>query len=480
MAEHGVNINEIPSGAKPPVRITAGIPVYTGTAPINAGDPTCVNKAIVAYTLAEAEAKLGPQTDDFANWTLHEAIKAHFLVYEVAPVVFINVIDPENPAHVASVTGESHQLVAGEVQLQVYGGPDAPLLGVIESSVVVKEGVTTRTLGTDYTLAFDDDGYLVVSVVEGGALAETDIILVDFDYLDPTGVTADDIIAGLDIAKKVYPSLRLVPGFLVAPKWSQTPEVASRMQVLAHALGAFRCSALIDLSSDPGDIASYAEAPAWKADNGYTAVDGIACWPKAKNGDDVYHGSTVIACVANVTDADHEGIPYASPSNKAVSMTAAVLDDGTEVLLEEAEANSLNKQGIVTFLNGFFGWRTWGNRTAGYPGTTDPKDAFIPIRRMFNWIGNTIKLTTNRDVDEPGNKRLIQRVNGTHSSFLNGLVALGALVAGSIEFRSDDNPVQNLSDGIIVWHLDLTPPSPGEALSFTLEYDASALAALFT
>src|SRR5687767_13587758 len=108
---HGVNISEQPTGVKPPVRISAGLPVYFGTAPINAGDLTCVNVPVVAYTLAEAVAKLGPQSDDFDSWTLHEAMKAHFSVYSVAPVVFVNVLDPENAYHVASATGESHQLV---------------------------------------------------------------------------------------------------------------------------------------------------------------------------------------------------------------------------------------------------------------------------------------------------------------------------------------------------------------------------------
>jgi phage tail sheath protein FI len=383
---HGVSVSEIPTGVKPPVRITAGIPVYFGTAPINAGDLTCVNKPVVAYTLAEAVAKLGPQSDDFASWTLHEAMKAHFSVYSVAPVVFVNVLDPENAYHVASATGESHQLVDGSVQLQVYGGPDEPLLGVLKDSVVV----TGSVLDTDYTLEFDDDGFLVVSVVEGGNLADDDVILVDFDYLDPSGVTADDIIGGysggeytgLECIEQVFPALRLVPGFLVAPKYSQTPEVAARMQTKAASInGVFRAMALLDLSTDEGEIADYTEAAAWKTDNGYGSVNAVACWPKQKNGDDVYHLSTVTACVANITDSQNNNLPHVSPSNKAVTGTAAVLDDGTEVLLTRPAANALNAQGIMTLLNGFNGWRLWGNRTAGYPATTDPKDSFIPIRR---------------------------------------------------------------------------------------------------
>jgi phage tail sheath protein FI len=237
---------------------------------------------------------------------------------------------------------------------------------------------------------------------------------------------------------------------------------------------------LVDLSTDPGEIASPEDAPAWKSDNGYDKVDMTPCWPLVKNGDDVYHGATVLACVANLTDAAFDGIPYASPSNKDIVGTATVLDDGTEMFLGRDQANALNAQGIVTFLNGLNGWKTWGNRTGGYPGTTDPKDSFIAIRRMFNWFAATTILTTDRDVDQPGNKRLIDSVKGTMGTLINSLVAVGALVAGKIEFRKDENPVTDLADGKIVWHVTLTPPSPGEDLDFLVEYDPSALSALFT
>jgi len=480
---HGVNIQEQPTGVKPPVQVSASLPVYTGTAPVGAGDPTCVNKPIRCNTLAEFVAKFGPLSSDFASWTLHEAADAHFRRYGVAPIVCINVLDPENDAHVASATGESHQLVDGEVKLQTYGGADVALLGVLKDTVVVSGAV----LDTDYTLAFDKDGYLVVSIIEGGALAEDDVISVSFDYLDASGVTADDIIGGysagqytgLEVVKQVYPALRLVPGFVLAPKWSQVPEVAARIGTLSRQIGAFRAIGLVDLSTDPSEIESYADAGAWKADNGYSSENLIPCWPKVKLGDDVYHASTHVACVAALVDSANGGVPFASPSNKAVQATSCVDDDGNEILLDRDQANALNSQGIVTVLNGANGFRTWGNRTGGYPGNTDPKDAFIPIRRMFNWMGNTIQLTTDRDVDEPGNRRLIDRVNGTLSSWLNGLVALGALVFAEIEFRADENPLVDLSDGKIVWHVTATPPSPGEQLWFLTEYDPAGLAALF-
>lgn len=486
---HGVNVSEQPTGVRPPVTSDAGLPVYFGTAPINSVDLTNVNKPKLISTLAEAVAAFGPLSDDFDSWTLHEAIKAHFSVYSVAPIVLINVLDPANADHKATASAESHQLVAGVATLGLYDGADEIQLGVLTSTVVVKNQANnvTYVLGTDYTLAFDDDGYVVLTRKSTGAISASQILHITFDYLDPTGVTADDIIGGysggeytgLEVIEQVFPALRKVPGFIVAPGFSHDETVAAAMQTKAALInGSFEAMALLDLPTD-GTIATYAAAAAWKANNGYTSKYAQALWPKLKNGSDVYHASTVFACVHNVTDSTNKLIPYVSASNQPVVGTASVLDDGTEVLLTKPQANALNDQGINTFLNGFFGWKAWGNRTACYPGNTDVKDNFAPIRRMFNWMGNTIILTTDAYVDDPVNRRLIDSVNGTLGAWVNGLIAQEALVDGRIEFRADENPVTDLSNGIVRWHVTATPPSPGEQLDFTLEYDPSGLAALF-
>ncbi|MEK0431304.1 MAG: hypothetical protein RL139_1108 [Gemmatimonadota bacterium] len=492
---HGVSVSEVPTGVRPPVRVTAGLPVYVGTAPVNLGTLVdVVNKPMLFYTLAEYVAKCGPipPASEWGKWTLAEAASAHFSVYSVAPFVAINVIDPTNSDHYNQLVTEPVVLDAnGDAFVEMYG-TTTPLYGVIKSTVVVRYGGVPQTLGDDYTLAFDDDGFLVISRVEGGDIPASSTITVSCNYLDPDGVDAADIIGGysagvytgLEVVKQVYRKLRLVPGFILAPKWSQQPSVAARMATIAGNVdGGFRAHALVDLSSDPYEIATHADCAAWKSDNGFNVAGMTPCWPKFKNVvddvDNVYHLSTVMACRANLTDAARGGIPYASPSNQAITGTSAVLDDDTEVLLTNEQAGALNAQGIVTALNGFNGWRLWGNRTGLYPGNTDPKDAFIPIRRMFNWFQNTVILTTDRDVDQPGNRRLIDSVIGTIGSLINGLIASEAFIDGKIEFREDENPATDLADGIIRWHVTLTPPSPAESINFVLEYDPAALAALF-
>lgn len=194
----------------------------------------------------------------------------------------------------------------------------------------------------------------------------------------------------------------------------------------------------------------------------------------------LYHMSTQLAGLMGQVDENNGGIPYESPSNKTLSTTGMTLADGTEIPLSLPNAEYLNGQGIVTGLNFIGGLRAFGNRTACYPANTDPKDAFIPIRRMFCYITNTVVQTCWQRLDKPLNRRQIQTITNTIQVWLNGLVAREYLIAGRIEFREDENTISDLSDGISKFHVTITPPSPNREIEFILEYDASALSALFS
>lgn len=125
------------------------------------------------------------------------------------------------------------------------------------------------------------------------------------------------------------------------------------------------------------------------------------------------------------------------------------------------------------------GWKCWGNRTACYPSNTDPKDAFICIRRMFNWHAQTFIQTYWAKVDKPINKRLIQTIVDSENMRLNGLTGQGVILGGRIEFREDENPTTNLMDGIIKFHTYLTPPAPAREIENVLEYDPAYFETLF-
>ena len=173
-------------------------------------------------------------------------------------------------------------------------------------------------------------------------------------------------------------------------------------------------------------------------------------------------------------------MPYWSPSNQSLQADSAVNDDGKEIYLDTSSAAYLNGQGVITALNFMGGWKAWGNRTTCYPSNTDVKDAFIPIRRMFNWVNNTLITSFWNKIDNPANKRLIETIVDSANIWLNGLTSREFILGGRVEFRKDENPTQDLMDGIIRFHVFITPPSPAREIEFIQEYDPDYISTLFS
>lgn len=478
--KHGVYIYEVPTSIVPPSEATAGLPIVFGTAPVNLAQELNVNKPVLCYTYKEAVQAFG-FSENFEKYTLCEFIKSQWALFNVSPAVLVNILDPsihKKDKKDTVVTIKDKAAIITED-------------GVMKDSVVVKatEGTTTYTKDTDYTLAFDDDGKLVINIRTGGSIPVNTVSLkVDYIAIDPTMVDSGDIIGGVDIntgayeglelVNEVFPRFRLVPGQILAPKFSVDPAVAAVMAAKgSNVNGHFRCIALTDVPTDT--VNKYTDVAAWKNLNNYVSERQVVCWPKVKLGNETFHMSTQLAGVICRTDALNEDVPYVSPSNKNFQMNAAVLADGKEIFLGPDQAAYLNGQGIVTALNFIGGWKCWGNRTGVYPGVTDPKDAFIPIRRMFDWIGNTLVLTFWQKVDYPINKRLIETITDSVNIWLNGLTARQFILGGRVEFDEAENPVTDLMDGTIKFHLYVTPPPPAREIDFILEYDPSYFETLF-
>lgn len=482
MYNHGVKISEVPTSIVPPARVSAGLPVVVGTAPVHMSEDGVgkLNEPVLAFTYQEAVQALGYHPD-FASFTLCEAVYAFFALYAVGPVVLVNVLDTS--VHKADVAAEAGAIDAYDQYKLVEQHP-------IPSSVVVKnnDGTTTYVLGTDYTFAVDDDGYGIVTRVESGTIAAAASIQVDYSTVDATAVDSTDVIGGIDagtgkasgleLVNTIFPKFRQIPGQILAPKFSTDPTVAAIMHAKAANINQhFKAIALADVPTDT--VINYTDVPAWKNDNNYVDELLVACWPKVALGDLQFHLSTQVAAANLLNDAANDDIPYRSPSNTGAQMNAAVLADGTEVELGPDQGAFLNGEGIVTALNFIGGWKIWGNRTGAYPDVTDPKDTFIPIRRMFNWIGNTLVTTYWQKIDFPINQRLIDTVVDSANIFLNGLQGRGFILGGRVEFLQEENPTTDLIDGIIRFHVYVTPPAPAREISFILEYDPQYLQTLF-
>ncbi|MGG3203337.1 phage tail sheath family protein [Brevibacillus brevis] len=482
--KHQVSISESGTSVLSPVEAAAGLPVYFGTAPIHLTDnPSAyVNKPVLAYSYEEAVKALGYHSD-WNDYTLCEAIKAQFQLFNVAPAVFVNVLDPS--IHKENVADSAITLSSGKYTIAVDG--------VLLSTLVVKLTGAGNALvrNKDYTVVFNGSGHPVISRVDGGDIpANQTSLTVSYDKLTPSTVTDAQIIGGIDsgtgkvtgleLINKIFPLYRLVPGQIVVPKHSKKPAVAAVMKAKSTGINSlFKAMAIADIDSSSTGAGVYTEAPAWKNNNNFSDPHLVACYLKAKLGDEIYHLSTQFAALNSKVMAENGNVPYVSPSNKNIQANAVVNEADTEINLGVDQAAYLNGEGIVTAINFVGGWKMWGNNTSVYPAHTDVKDRFIPVRQMFNWIGNTLILTHWQVVDDPTNRRLIDTVVDSTNIWLNGLTAQGSILGGRVEFRAADNPVTSLLDGKVSYRLFLAAPVPAENIEFKLEFDVAYLQNLF-
>ncbi|MEX3625835.1 phage tail sheath family protein [Viridibacillus arvi] len=475
MYKHGVGVLEAPTKVVSVVESSAGLPIVIGLAPINLAKEPSVNEAKLIYSNKEAVNYFG-FSRNFKDYTLSEATDAAFNLFGVAPIVMVNVLDPEK--HVTETT-ETIAITNKKAKISTEG----VLLSELKLSVV-GEASTELVRDTDYLVEFDSNGYVSVILLEGSHSELT----AKYKKLDPSKVTKLDIIGGIDVndgsvkglenINKVFPKYGLVPGTVLAPGYTHDPVVESVLKSKVNNINSyFRATAIVDV--DTKEVNTYSKVTEWKNKNNYTSPEEIVCWPEVAIGEQQYRLSTQLACLIAQTDGRAGDIPYVSPSNKSLQMNKAILNNGTEVELGPDEAEYLNSQGITTALNFIGGWKAWGNRTGAFPANTDVKDAFVAVRRMQKWIGNTLILTHWQKVDNPTIQRQIDGVVDTTNIWLNGLESAGALLGAHVDFRSSDNPITDLLAGITRYHVSYAAPVPNEYIEFILEYDPSYLNTLF-
>ena len=476
--KHGVYTSEQPTSMSAPVSGTAGLQVVVGTAPVNMlADPAAaVNVPLLVNNYKEAVAAVG-YDKDFAKFTLCEAISANFSVVGAGPLVLINVLDPAK--HTADIESTTIQVKAGVAVLDV--------VGVIPATLDVKKDATALKKDTDYTVAFNDDGTVNIVLIADGAGAQATNLTVTGKRLDPSKVTAADIVGGvevstgketgLEVVRQIYPKLSMTPGILIAPRYSADATVAAALQAKTKEInGVFGAVCIVDINSGEDGATKYTDVKTAKEAQAVSAASAYAVWPYAKVGNVVYSGSSLAAALTAYTDAVNDDTPNVSPSNKTLAISAACLPDGTEVVLDQEQANTINGFGVATFLN-MNGFRLWGNNTAAYPGNTDPKDRWFSVRRFMTWAANSFILTYFQRVDSPANKRLIEAIVDSENVRGNGFVARGVCARYEIVFNEDENPTTDLLDGKLTFHQYITPYTPAEDIEDIIEFDPNALSA---
>ena len=470
---HGVSTGKIATSISTPVVAATGVHFVVGTAPVQMVGGK-VNEVIMAQNYAEAVKQLG-YSDDWKKYSLCEEVYTAFQLYKTSPVFMVNVLDPAK-----------HKMAVAKKSMTPENNQIALPLEAIASTVKV----TDKAAGTDFE-AFYNDTNCVIEFL--GETPQTAAVEVEYSAVDPSQVTKNDIIGGysvsthkttgLELIDSVFPKYTIVPDIILCPNWSHDPEVAAIMAAKAENInGLFEAVAILDVDTRAaGGVTYYSEVPEWKKSKNFMKKMEIVCFPKVALGDRKFNFSTQLAGSMSATDNSEDlggGTPCESASNKSLQADRMVTEDGTEVVMDLQNANYLNENGIVTGLNFYSGFVSWGNYTACYPANTDIADYFYNINRMFRWVAKCVILSYWNYVDRKITRRLLDAILQGINDWLNGLTAEERILGGRVELLEEENPTTSLMAGRVKFHIYMTPPSPLQKLEFVLEYDLSYLEAL--
>jgi uncharacterized protein len=458
-------------GTLPPTGV-ATLPVYIGTAPVQqlADASGAINTPIIVNSFDQAKAALG-YSDDWKTFTLCEAMYAHFRnrLQPIGPIVLINVMDPA--LHDSSDT-ESVAIVNG------VGYINEP---VILSSVAIED----KALNTDYKVEYVPDGRVKITALT----TLTNPSTVTFDKMDVSQVQATDIIggnvggvrSGASVIELVYVTHKQIPTILAAPGWSHLKTVKEELVARAQKInGHWDAAVAADLVSDTNGN-TIAKAIAWKATNGYTDRTLKVGWPKAKETDREYWSSTLMVVRMQQTDYANGNVPYVSPSNKQVDITAPCLADGSELIFDEIQANLLNEKGITTFNFRSGIWVLWGPHNANYEygAEIDPENIFDASIRMMMYLTNGFQDRYLSEVDGPLNRSVVDTIINDSGTWLNSLVSAGQLLYGSISFNETSNPTSSIVQGDFVFDVATTTTPVAKSMTFIVRYTTEGLSTLF-
>lgn len=477
MAKLGVHVFEKATSVQTPKVATVGIPFVVGTAPVqSAAKPAKSNVPVLVTSWDEAVEKLG-FSYDWESYTLCEFMYSHLRLFGAQPVIFCNI---NNPASMKREEAAADYTVADHrVAVSVDAIADTIKVSVAEGA---GETAATRALerDTDYSILYDRDDtdtyVCIVELLEDGSAYDAETVSVAYSAADPKTATVADVVDGVAQVDACLTAVGLVPDLIAAPGWSHNTVVAAVMATKAAAInGLFKGKAVIDADSGEDGVTEYSQLSGYKNKNNFVDVDQILCWPMVQLGDYRFHLSTQLCGLMATVDAGNRGIPYESPSNKNLKMDACVLADGTPVNLTWNQVDLIaGSWGVVTAVNFLdSGWVAKGNYTACYPGNTDVKDQFIPVSRMFDFIGNTLIRTFWSKLDKPMTPALRDSILQTCNIWLGGLTGGGYLYGARAEMLAEENPLTSLLDGIITLHIYNAPPVPAQEIDFILEYDVS-------
>jgi phage tail sheath protein FI len=209
----------------------------------------------------------------------------------------------------------------------------------------------------------------------------------------------------------------------------------------------------------------------WRVDKArYDSMYAALYWPwvKTMNPDTGLLGlmppSGHIAGIWGRND-DTRGV-HKAPANEVVRGAIDI-----EINITRNEHDLLNPEGI-NVIRAFpgRGIRVWGARTL----SSDPAWRYLNVRRLFNFLEETILNGTNWVVFEPNDQALWAKIRRTIAAFLVMQWRAGALFGATpdeafyVKCDSETNPAEGIDAGQVVCEIGVAPVKPAEFVIFRL------------
>lgn len=455
--------------------------VYIGTAPVHTlalaeGESYNVNKPVVVNNIAEARQLFG-YSDDWAKYTLCEAMRVHLEQKGVGPLILINVLDPTKTGHKGTAGTASKTPENGRITI-------ASAENIILDSVVVKtqdETPVTKEKGVDYSIAYNFDKQ-TISIVElpTGSLG-TDALTITYDTINAAGVTADDVIGSSDglgmntgtfAIQNVYQVTGYVPSFLGAPGFSSIPAVHTAMARNSEKInGHWDAYMFVDLPLVNGaTVMTLDTAVTYKNANGYTRPNETVYFPMAKGTDGAYYHLSVLAA-ANFQELllAQDGVPYKTASNTDCQIIENLYISASDTgrVYDDSIINAkLNKNGIASAAYVGGRWAIWGASSADYDqDNADSINVAETNRMMLFYISNDFQHRRVRDVDRPMTANDLKTIVAEEQSRLDALRKMGALLYGEVYLDASASARSDIMNGDYAFSFNVTTTPLAKSLT---------------
>lgn len=380
---------------------------------------------------------------------------------------------------------------AGDVSVQITdpGGesPSADMFKVLvkRSGEVIEEfDSATLAKGKQNVVTMVNAGSKLITLEETGSgtlerlpNAETALVAPAPAVLPSRGLSADDYVgdvaersgfAALEAVEEV--TMLCVPDLMSA--YQQGAIDLDTVQAVQTAMIA-HCELMGDriaiLDPPPGFNAQ--QIKEWRVDKArYDSMYATLYWPWIQTMNPATGRLSFIPPSGHVAgiwgrNDDTRGV-HKAPANEVIR---GVVD--IEINITRNEHDLLNPEGI-NCIRAFpgRGIRVWGARTL----SSDPAWRYLNVRRLFNYLEETILSGTNWVVFEPNDEALWAKIRRTISAFLVQEWRSGALFGSTpdeafyVKCDSETNPSEGIDAGQVVCEIGVAPVKPAEFVIFRL------------